>query len=259
MADRYRLSPSPWGKIYSGKLLRGIVVCFAQRLSLWLIRRFADAVFTASETDRDKFYNERQLCPRTVIAIRGGADVKAANSVPAQEVTYDAIFVGRLHPQKCVDELIDIWKMLLQNGPQRKLALVGTGPLENKLRKKVANESIEHAITFLGIVDGTAKLRLLKSSRVFVSASRFDSGNIALDEALACGVPGVIYDLPQLYYPKGVIKVPCGEVEAFVKAVLRLLGNEEVYRRLSKEAVPFANDLAWDVKAPRALEFIKSL
>ena len=254
MAACYLLAPSPWTRGYGGKGLRGIVSYFARRLSLWLIKTFAHAVFTASENDRHTFYNKRQLHPRTVIAIRGGVDTKASNSIREQEVTYDAIFVGRFHPQKCVDELIEIWTMVLQSDPQRKLALIGAGPLENRLKKKVARESVENAVTFLGVVDGTPKIRLLKSSRVFISASRFDSGNIGLDEALACGVPGVIDDLPRLHYPKGVIKVPCGENEMFAEAVLALLHNKETYRRLSKEAMLFAASLDWDVGAARALD-----
>ena len=258
LAACYLLAPFPDGKGYSQKRVRAYIFYYTQKVSLWLIRIFADAVITHSHIARE-FYNGRHLSPGTVFAVQGGVDVKSSNSVPKQKTMYHAIFVGRFHPQKCLDELINIWKIVLQSVPECKLALIGGGSLEKKLREKVVHDSIEHAVSFLGTVDGIPKIRLLKSSRVFVSASRFDSGNIALLEALACGVPGVIYDLPGLRHYKGVIEIPCGETRAFAKAVLELLNNEEVHKRFSNEAKVFATTMDWRVRAGEALKFIKGL
>ncbi len=258
LAACYLLAPFPDGKGYGEKHVRAYIFYYTQKVSLWLIRLFANAVITHSHIARE-FYTGKQLSPGTAFAVQGGVDVKSSNSVPKQKTIYHAIFVGRFHPQKCVDELIDTWKMVLQSAPECKLALIGGGPLEKRLREKVVYDDIEHAVSFLGIVDGTPKIRVLKSSRIFVSASRFDSGNIALVEALACGIPGVIYDLPGLCYYRGVIKIPCGDTEAFARAVLDLLGNEEMYQRLSNEAEIFATPMDWRVRARAALEFIEGL
>ncbi len=258
LAACYLLAPFPDGKGYSEKHVRAYIFYYTQKVSLWLIKTFADAVITHSHIARE-FYNGRQLSPGTVFAVQGGVDVKSSNSVPKQKTIYHAIFVGRFHRQKCLDELISIWKMVLQSAPECKLALIGGGSLEKRLREKVVHDDIKHAVSFLGIVDGISKIRLLRSSRVFVSASRFDSGNIALVEALACGVPGVIYDLPELRYYRGVIKIPCGETRAFAKAVLELLNKEEMYKRLSNEAKVFATTMDWRARAGEALKFIKGL
>jgi glycosyltransferase involved in cell wall biosynthesis len=240
-----------------GALLRGLIVYLTQKFSLYLIRRYAGAVFTASEADRPTFYNERQLSPETVIAIRGGVDCRFIDSVPMPEPVYDALYVGRLHPQKCVDELLEIWARLLRVAPERKLAVVGNGPLEKRLREISERRGLSQKVHFLGTVDGYEKVRLLESSRVFVSASRFDSGNIALDEALACGIPGIVYDLPRLDYPAGVIKVRCGDAHGFGEAIVKLLGDGELYGRLSREARDFAKRLDWDLRAEWVLEFLK--
>jgi glycosyltransferase involved in cell wall biosynthesis len=260
LAACYLLTPCPFSNRYSGYRLRALIFYYEQRIALLLIKNFANAVFTASEKDRNHFYNKRKLFSETVIAIRGGVDFKLIHNIDGQEIIYDAIFVGRFHPQKCVDELIKIWKSVSLFMPGKKLALIGNGRLESMLKKKVTNNEISDSVVFLGKVDDVEKIKLLKSSRIFISASRFDSGNIALDEALACGLPGIIYDLPQLFYPKGVIKVFLGDKEEFVKAILILLGNDkEYYRFMSREGISFASTLDWDIKAMQALKFIKSI
>jgi glycosyltransferase involved in cell wall biosynthesis len=47
-------------------------------------------------------------------------------------------------------------------------------------------------------------------------------------EAMACGLPGVSFDLPALrtYYPKGMLKTPCYDLKAFAENILKLLNDE---------------------------------
>lgn len=257
VAACYLITPFPWDRTYAGGRLRALLLYMAQFLSIWVIRWFADGVFTASLADRAHF-DKGRLAGR-VMAVRGGVDVQTISTVPAQRPVYGAVFLGRFHPQKCLDELIDIWKMVLQHAPASMLALVGAGPLEKKLRRRVADESLQGLVKFLGVQDGVEKYKTLKSSRLFVSASRFDSGNLALDEALACGVPGVVYDLPHFDYPQGVIKVPVGDAQAFAAVILRLLDNEDERRQLGEAATSFAATLDWDLRAAQALNFIRQL
>lgn len=255
----YLIVPSPFSRDGKIKGLKGLISYIVQQISLKLIRIRADAVLTASPIDCKSFYNGR-LTPKRVIAIRGGVDFELFQRVPKQKAKFDAVFVGRLHPQKCLEELLDIWREVLKkDSPKRKLAIVGTGPLENKLRKKVMKENMKNNVMFLGLLDGIEKAKVLKASRLFVSASRLDSGNMALDEALACGLPGVIYNLPRLYYPKGVIKIPCFQKKTFVKTILKLLNSEDRRIQLGKEGKKFAKGLNWDIGAAKSLKSIKEI
>lgn len=247
----------PWVKYYYGKPLRSFLLYGTQVVSLFIMKRFADGIFTASPRDIARFDTGKKNQHLKATAVRGGVDYAFFRNTPKQPIIYDCVFVGRLHPQKNIDELITIWKKVVEQSPKRKLAIVGEGYMEDLLQEKMRQEKLEKNITFLGFADGIAKAKILKSSKIFLSASRFDTGNIALDEALACGLPGIVYDLQHLFYPVGVIKIAIGNQDAFVKAILGLLHDEKNYKKLSAEGVQFASTIDWDITSEKALRFIK--
>ena len=64
---------------------------------------------------------------------------------------------------------------------------------------------------------------------------------------MAWGLPGISFDLEALktYYPKGMIKTKCGNNSQFAENVMKLIGDETLYDRLSKEARNLIVDV-WD-------------
>ena len=65
-------------------------------------------------------------------------DLKKTDQVSGpKSKKYDAVFIGRFHPQKGVLELIDIWKRVVNKKPQAKLAMIGDGPLMKKVQLKI--------------------------------------------------------------------------------------------------------------------------
>ncbi len=252
----YIFTKEPFGRDYSGGKLKGFIFWINQTISLSIVGNFGSKALTASAEDRHRFAQLRRMNEADVLAVRGGVDNAFFASVPAQPLIYDAVFMGRFHPQKCVPELIDIWEKIAAWDNKRVLALVGAGIEEKKLRDLVLARKLQHNVVFLGMQDGVEKVKILKSSRVFVSASRFDTGNIALDEGMACGLPGIVYDLPHLDYPSGVIKIAVGNHEEFVRAIQKVLSDDAQRARLSSDALVFANTIDWDKKAKELLDFL---
>lgn len=250
----YVFLPNPFAEGYRGNRFNGIIIYLVQKISIMLINLFADAAFVASHLDVNNF-SKRVL----VKAVRGGVDYRFFSRIPSQKKVFDGVFVGRFHPQKNVDDLLDIWKEVLKEKPDVKLALIGRGYMEDKLKEHIFTNEMGNSVFFLSILDGLEKVRILKSSKLFLSTSKFDSGNIALDEALACGIPGIVYDLARLDYPEGVAKIPVGNKEVFKIKILRLLNDESLRKRMAKKGQKFALSLDWSIKAKEALDFVKEL
>ncbi len=78
---------------------------------------------------------------------------------------------------------------------------------------------------------------MLRASRVFLHTSVYDNSGMAAAEALACGLPAVMFDLPPLRvtYPRGALKAPIGDEEAFAGQVLRLLDDEALRRQVGEQ------------------------
>jgi hypothetical protein len=56
----------------------------------------------------------------------------------------------------------------------------------------------------------------------------YGSGGMDACEVIACGLDGVSFGLPALktYYPKGMVKTPFYDLEAFGENIFKLLNDE---------------------------------
>lgn len=257
IAGFYFFAPSPFkslsdisyrgGRIISN--FRSMVYYFSQKLSYWLIKKYADVILVSNQLDKDIFIKDRVKADK-IKPIYGGVDIQQIQSIPEQEIKYDGCFVGRFHIQKGALELIKIWSLVCKNRKDAKLALIGVGPLELKLKDEIKNRNLESNIDMLGFMDGEKKYEVLKSSRIFLHTPILDTGGMAAAEGMASGLPVVGFDLPgyQYCYPKGMLKAPIGDLERFADLVLSLLNNDELYKKMKKEALEFSKDWDWSKK-----------
>jgi glycosyltransferase involved in cell wall biosynthesis len=254
-------NPFSGDSAYKGsRKLKGLIYFLSQRPTYWLIRKYADMVWVTNELDRWKFIDGRRLTADKVIAIKGGVDTKTPLLVSEpMEKMFDAIFIGRLVPEKGVLELIDIWKYVCEKKKDAKLAILGSGPLNSQVQNKIKQSDLAGNIKVFGFIDGLEKFKIIKESKIVVHPSIMDSGGMAACEAMICGLPGVSFDLQSLkvYYPKGMLKSPCYNSKIFASNILKLLYDESLYHNLSKEAMDFAKDWDWDKMATELLNKVK--
>ena len=95
--------------------------------------------------------------------------------------------VGRMHPQKNHDFLIDVFSEIKKKKQNAKLVLIGTGPLKNKLRKKIQYLGLSEYVIFLG--NRKDINRLYQAMDVFIFPSLFEGLGIVSIEAQAAGIP----------------------------------------------------------------------
>jgi glycosyltransferase involved in cell wall biosynthesis len=247
VAGFYLFAPNPFSRDspYTGdRKLKGLFYYLSQLPIYWIVKRYADAVFVTSEPDVRRFITGKRG-RNGIMVIRGGVDInpstKYLNSkkvIPKDKRKYDACFVGRLHPQKGVLELIDIWANVCKAKPDARLAMIGNGPLEKEVRKKINEQNLEEQIDMLGFKDGNEKFEIFKMSKLMVHPAIYDSGGMAAAEGMAWGLPGVSFDLEALrtYYPKGMLKVPPRDITGFANSILELLRDENLYTNTANDA-----------------------
>jgi glycosyltransferase involved in cell wall biosynthesis len=100
------------------------------------------------------------------------------------------LFVGRLRREKGARRLADLLSWLAARGPSHRAVIVGDGPEERALRRRLPDAR------FLGRLDGPALGEAYASSDLFVQPSDTETfGNVTL-EAMAAGLPVVGVDAP---------------------------------------------------------------
>jgi glycosyltransferase involved in cell wall biosynthesis len=105
-----------------------------------------------------------------------------------------AIFMGRVHPKKGCDLLIDAFAKVL--GPQTDWHLVMAGPDQvgwrEELNFRAAGLGMSPRITWTGMLSGSMKWGALRAAEAFVLPSHQENFGIAVAEALAAGTPALI-------------------------------------------------------------------
>ena len=245
-----------FGTEYSGGKVKGFFFWIHEAIAVKSIAWLNGYVLTSSTYDAQELIRLTGFSNAHVHAVGGGVDTTFFTSVPSQALQYTAVFIGRFKPQKCIDALLEIWAEVLVSKPDWTLAIIGGGPLERSLRLKCSTLGISHAVSFLGVLDGIQKAIVLKSSRMFISASLYDTGNIALDEAMACHIPGILYDLPSMPYDQGVMRIPKGDAHAFAQGVIELGTDATLHESLSNGAKRYADAIDWKIRSKQIMAFI---
>lgn len=109
--------------------------------------------------------------------------------------TFTVISAGRLVPLKGFDLTIEAFAKMLRSLPfQQKdkcrLVLTGSGPEENRLKKRCETLGIEHHVTFISWIERAALMQKFKNASVFLFPSHEGAGMVVA-EALSFGLPVV--------------------------------------------------------------------
>lgn len=250
LCGQYLFAPKPGEKPspYENSKIKGFLYYLFQIPTQILSRHFADQILITSEPDRRRFPHKK------VIIVQGGVNIeesekyfKSKKIKNINKRSYDAVFQGRLHSQKGIMQLVDIWKLVVKKIPSAKLAVIGDGQLEKPLKNKIKKLKLSKNITLFGFKSGQDKNEIFKDSKIVVHPAIYDSGGMAAAEAMAWGLPGVSFDLEALktYYPQGMLKSHNGNNHDFAKNIVLLLTNKSLYKKTSQEALQLIRQ-TWD-------------
>lgn len=150
------------------------------------------------------------------------------------------IFVGRLHEQKGVDVLLNAFHELCTRRPglNLRLQLLGDGPLRKALVKQANRLGIADQVEFVGLTDRV--FDYLQEADIFILPSRAEGHSNALLEAMTCGLPVVVSNIPANLHvtesTKNGLVFSAGDPHLLASAVSLLLEQSELRERLGKAA-----------------------
>jgi len=107
-----------------------------------------------------------------------------------------AISLGRIHPKKGTDILIEAFAATLAKDPSWHLVVVGPDQTgwQKELEAQAERLNVAHRITWTGILEGTLKWGAFSASEVFVLPSHQENFGIVVAEAMACSLPVIVSD-----------------------------------------------------------------
>lgn len=180
----------------------------------------------------------------------------ALDKAPEKEPLPTLLFLGRLRSTKRPEDALEIFRLVKKEVPEARLWMAGSGPDEGKLRKKA--EGIDD-VTFLGRVSEDRKFEVLGRSHVLLVPGVREGFGINVIEAASQGTPAVGYDIHGLRdsIRDGVTGLLAyGPADAARKAA-RLLGDGELYGRLSANCLEYARGFRWEERAGEFWQAVK--
>jgi glycosyltransferase involved in cell wall biosynthesis len=210
--------------------------CISQWISLWALRFCRNKRLVIVQPLLRETALKKGYLPSEVPCIPNGVDVEAADSVPEQQKQYDAVWLGRVHRQKGIDDLMKALQFLAREIPNFRALLIGN--LKGALGPRVEQMGLTQNVEFGGYVSGIEKFRRLKSARLFLMPSLHEGLPIVVGEALACGVPVVGYELPMYrpFFGSLIQYVPCFDVDKFCSTAADAIKRLRAGERLLDEA-----------------------
>ncbi|MBS1803048.1 MAG: glycosyltransferase [Acidobacteria bacterium] len=229
-----------------------------RRLAYRLSSSAPDMVTAVSRACAQPWLRARAIRSSELLIIPNGIDIARWKSTrdPANEASRSCcppssfrwIAVGRLDPVKDYETLLMAFSMLPLFA---RLAIAGCGPLENDLRRRVAELGMQDRVEFLGFQEDIRPF--LQNSDGFVLTSRWEGLPIALMEASACELPAVFTETSgarELFPFSTLPVVPVGDSAALAVAMKSLMqlpksrlrelgqtGRQEIVNRFDQQSV----------------------
>ncbi len=173
----------------------------------------------------------------------------------------NVIFVGRFSPQKDIDSLLKIWKIVYNTHPQWHLWIVGGfGECQDRLMKEINDIQAN-----IDVYSPTSNIfEMYCKSSILLLTSVYESFGLVLPEAMSCGLPVIAFDCP--YGPRDIIHdgvdgflVGNRDVNLFAEKVRLLMDNYELRVRMGKEGIRSSSRYKEEIIMPRWLQLFEEL
>jgi glycosyltransferase involved in cell wall biosynthesis len=175
-----------------------------------------------------------------------------------------AISMGRIHPKKGTDLLIEAFALSLARDPSWRLVIAGPDSvgLQKELQALALRLGVADRITWTGMLTGTARWGALAAAEVFVLPSHQENFGIVVAEALSCCLPVILSDKVNIWrevvnYWAGLV---CEDTLAGVTTSLnswQSLTDPEIAALRIRSRQCFDELFNYEVTAKRALDIVE--
>ena len=169
------------------------------------------------------------------------------------------LFMGRLHPMKGIDHLLNAFIGVCGSIPNARLVIAGPDEygLKSQWKERVCKVDLEQRVIFTGTISGQVKRSILARADLFCLPSKAEGFSMAILEALASGTAVMIS--PGCHFPEvesaGVGRVVAVEPEAMTSSMLDLLKNRKQLEKMGQKGRDFVRrHYSWDSIAGKLID-----
>ena len=191
------------------------ITSFVKNLMQYPIRYVSDYFLACSQTAGKWLFGDRVVSSCNFNILNNAIEIerftfdKQVRNTIRKEFGIEGKFVighiGRFHPQKNHDFLIDIFKSIHDEVEDSVLLLVGDGPLKKSIQEKVNQINLGDSVIFTGVRSDVSDV--FQGIDLFLFPSHFEGLGIVAVEAQASGLHAVVSEnIPDEAYVTDLIE-----------------------------------------------------
>lgn len=244
--------------LYRGEFLGQVPLPFIP--VVWLgekaLRLYKRSSVTTLSISSKKDLIDMGIPQENITIINPGLDCEFYRPNTSLKTGYPSVvYLGMIKKKKNIDHLIKAMVEVKEVLPEARLIIAGRGSsrLYRKLEALAAELNLASSVDFYGEVTVEEKIRLFQSAWVSAHPSAKEGWGIPVIEANACGTPAIAYDVPghrdSIRDGETGLLVPYGDIEGLASAIVKLLKDEELRERMSRNA-PLWLPISTGIRAP---------
>ena len=161
-------------------------------------------------------------------------------------------------PSYGVDVLAHAFVIACRQAPELRLLLLGNGSQSELIHRILESEGIREKVTFAGQVSQTNMPDYYRLADLYISPSHIDGSSVSLMEALACGLPCLVSDIPanKEWVTDGLNGwlFPDGDDITLAGKILSAMGTHESLTKIGAAARRVAEEKAdWKINFQKLL------
>lgn len=174
------------------------------------------------------------------------------------------LYVGRLEKKKNTVALIEAFALFLEENidSQLRLVLIGNAGYGFDEVKYVIEEfNLSSRVIMPGWLEEVDLPYIFNAASAFIFPSKHEGFGIPVVQALACGLPSAISDLPVLreVIDESALYFNPNNRRSITAAMNRIIKDKELRRELSERGLKQAHNFSWEKCAAETLQLIESL
>jgi glycosyltransferase involved in cell wall biosynthesis len=215
--------------------------------------KWADAITAGSRESFDYYSN----LGYEMHYISNAIDTASLPSGINKKYEKQIIFVGRLSKEKGINLLIQLSKKLPK---EIHLLIVGSGPLENEI-KKIAKQHSN--IEFLGYLPKNQVIPLLRGSFALIQPSLAEGISSTILEAMACKVPIIASNVggnkELVFNNENGFLIPPESVDEFNQKIILLSNDMDLVKKFGDKSLELIKNFEWFNIGKKYLDLYQSL
>lgn len=196
-------------------------------------RKYNKIIWVSGSAFNDYYYKNK-IARKSIVLynVINSDEVYEKVEIDKNNYNYDIIYLGRLTYPKNPIRLLEIIAKVKEKYQNLKVAIVGSGELQEEVKRKIEELHLKDCITLYGFLPNPYKI--LKSSKIMLMTSRYEGTPMCALEAIALNIPIVTTRTDGLkeIVKDGVTGYLSDANEVLCEKILYLLENPEELKEM---------------------------